>query len=513
MPNDAERDDLAVAYIDGQAVTATREQIPVVDPAAHATVVGYGVESTTADVDRAAQAAARAGDAWGWQLSPAERAEFMLRGAEALEGVRAELAGLLVREVGKPLGDCRGDIGGAIALMRSFADLARGLGQVEEVTGEPGTGQADEVLLQQIPAGPAAIITPWNTPIYLCINAVAPALAAGCTVIVKPPEAAPLALTRALHLVAAQLPAGVLNVVPGKGQTVGAELTAHPLVRVVSATGGISTGSAILKAAAPTIKKVALELGGNDAALVLEDADLSEAAVRELVAGTFAVSGQVCFAVKRIYVHESRIEEFLQKFRAMVDQIVVGPGDTEGVHMGPMTTEAGWRNAKRLLEAAASQGNDVHTGGVWAEGFDPENGWFVKPAVVTGVDPRDPLVLEEQFAPIIPVLPFTTEDEAILAANDTEYGLASSVWSADPKRAVAVALRLQAGNTFINAHRVGASVPRVPFGGVKQSGLGRNHLHYAIAEFTEEHATVRYTSPEHQIGGLGTWGDLSLTTH
>lgn len=497
----------ARGYVDGGPVTDPRTMIAVLDPAAPSVRVGEGAESTPDDVDRSAAAAARAFLGWA-TLTPAERARGMTAGADAIAAEADRLADLLVREVGKPVHEARGDINGGIHLLRTFAGLAGDLGGMRDLTGHPGTGQADGVWLQHVPVGPAVVISPWNTPVYLCLNAVAPALVAGCAVVVKPPEEAPLALTRALHLLAAALPAGVLNVVPGRGATVGERLVAHPEIRAVSLTGGIATGRSVLKAAAGTVKKTHLELGGNDPAILLEDVDLGVDTLRELVAGCFAVSGQVCFNIKRIYVHHSRLREFLDLFTSLVDQLVLGPGHLPGVHLGPLTTEAGFRNAQRLLDRAREAGHHVHQGGRWAGGVEPAEGRFIRPGVVTGMDPGDELVVEEQFAPLIPVLPFTDESEAIAEANRTEYGLCSSVWSADPGRALALARRIQAGNTFINAHRVGASVPLVPFGGVKQSGLGRNHLHYAVAAYSEEHAVIRYSDPGHQIPGIEPWSGL-----
>lgn len=502
---------LARAFIDGEVASSDRQTIPVVNPASPATVVGHGVESTIEDVTRATTAAAEAFSTWA-ALTPQERASAMRAGAQSIDDHANELIELLVHEVGKPLHDCRGDVKGGVSLINTFASLADELGTMTDLTGKPGTGRADEVLVHRVPAGPALVITPWNTPVYLCFNAISPALIAGCSVVVKPPEAAPLALTRALHLMAAHLPPGVLNVVPGRGSTIGKALVKEPTFRSVSVTGGIATGRSVLKDAADTVKKVALELGGNDPAIILPDVDLSTEALRELVAGAYAVSGQVCFNIKRIYVHQSRYEEFIARFTAMVDQLIVGTGDTAGVHMGPLTTEAGYRNALRLLERAKRAGHKIHIGGQWASESQPTDGWFIRPAVITGLPPDDELVMEEQFAPIIPILPFTDLEEVINEANRTEYGLASSVWSANRDNALEVAEQIEAGNTFINAHRVGASVPLVPFGGVKQSGLGRNHLHHAVAEFTEEHAVIRYTTPETQIPGIEPWTSLTEVT-
>lgn len=477
------------------------ERIAVDDPATRGTI-GWCEATDAAGVDRAVAAAEGAFDAWA--ADPALRERAMLRGAEAIAAHQAELAAMIVREVGKARFEADGDVAGGVHLLRAFAGLAVRSAEVDDLTGREGAAAADEVLVHRVPVGPVAVVTPWNTPVYLTMNCVGPALAAGCTVIVKPAEAAPLAVTAALELLAEQLPDGVLQVVQGTGAEAGAALTAHPRVRGVLFVGGVVAGRRVLAAAAPTVKKVSLELGGNDPALVLDDAVIDAASVRELVAGAFGVSGQVCFAVKRIYVHRSRHDELVDALAMAIDALVVGPGDRDGVHLGPLTTEAGYRNALRLREAAAQSGT-VREGGTLADGVDPDAGRFVLPAIVTGL-PRDhELVLAEQFAPLLPVIAVDSDDDAVAEANRTEFGLASSVWSADPARAVRVAKRVQAGNTFVNAHRVGASVPLVPFGGVKQSGLGRNHLMHAIAECTEEHAVVRYTDPAAQIRGIEPW--------
>lgn len=478
------------------------DRMPVDDPATRETI-GWCETTGATGVDRAVAAAESAFDAWA--SDPALREQAMLRGADAIAARHDELADAMVREVGKARFEADGDIGGGVHLLRSFAQLARRSGEVEDLTGREGATAADEVLVHRVPVGAVAVITPWNAPVYLTMNCVGPALAAGCTVVVKPAEAAPLAVTAALELLAEHLPEGVLQVVQGTGAEAGAALTSHPRVRGVLFVGGVVAGRGVLAQAAATVKKVSLELGGNDPALVLDDAVIDDASISELVAGAFGVSGQVCFAIKRVYVHRSRCDELVEALGRAIDRLVVGPGDRAGVHIGPLTTEAGFRNALRLREAALAAGATVREGGVMVSGADPEIGRFVRPAIVTGV-PRDhELVLAEQFAPLLPVIPVDSDDDAVAEANRTEFGLASSVWSADPDRARRVAMRVQAGNTFINAHRVGASVPLVPFGGVKQSGLGRNHLMHAIAECTEEHAVVRYTEPAQQIRGIDPW--------
>lgn len=476
--------------------------LPVDDPATRG-VIGWCASTDAAGIDRAVVAAESAFDAWAQDASLRERA--MLRGAEAIAARSDELAAMIVREVGKARFEAAGDIGGGVHLLRTFAGLAQRSAELSDLTGRDGTGAADEVLVHRVPLGPVAVVTPWNTPVYLTLNCVGPALAAGCTVVVKPADAAPLAVTAALRLLAEQLPDGVLQVVQGTGAEAGAALTSHPRIRGVQFVGGVVAGRNVLAQAAPTIKKVSLELGGNDPALVLDDARIDDAMVTEILAGAFSVTGQVCFAIKRVYVHESRHDELVRALTGALDRLVVGPGDHDDVLVGPLTTEAGYQNALRLRERAESEGGVVHEGRGAVDGLDLTTGRYVRPAIVTDLGRDHELVTQEQFAPLLPVIPVASDDDAVAEANRTEYGLASSVWSDDPEHARRVALRVQAGNTFVNAHRVGASVPLVPFGGVKQSGLGRNHLMHAIAECTEEHAIVRYSDPARQIPGIDPW--------
>jgi aldehyde dehydrogenase len=499
---------IARAVIHGVTQPSPIESLPVDDPST-GTVIGW-CEPTTSDLlEQIVAATADAFPAWA-ATPPAERMAAMLAGASAIEAQAAVLVDALIAEVGKARAESEGDVRGGVALLRSFAALAEPAMKIDDLSGREATGRADEVLVHRVPVGPLAVITPWNTPVFLTMNCVAPALAAGCTVVVKPADAAPLAVTAALQVLSAALPPGVLSVVQGLGATTGAALCAHPAIRGVSFVGGTVAGRQVIQAASATVKKVSLELGGNDPAIVLADAHLDEAAYRELIAGSYALSGQVCFNIKRIYVHQSRIDEFVDGFRRLVDQIVVGPAAQPEVQMGPLTTAAGYANARRLLDDVHASPATVHEGGRIAPGTDLAAGRFVRPTIVTGIDPGHELVITEQFAPIIPIIPFDTDDEAVREANRTEYGLCSSVWSADPDHARAVALRIEAGNTFINAHRIGASVPLVPFGGFKQSGQGRNHMMHAIAECTEEHAIVRYTSPGDQIPGIQPWMSLTL---
>lgn len=467
-------------------------------------VIGTVQLAEAEHVDAAVESARDAFPGWR-DRTPAERGRLLLDAVHAAERELGELAATISLEVGKVRHEAFGDIAGALALMRTFVELAQSLEAEEDQTGRPGTGGAVRVRVRRAPVGAVAVIGPWNTPAFLTFNGVAPSLATGCTVVVKPPVEAPLALTALVRILAERLPPGVLNIVPGRGGVVGQRLAEHPDIRAVMFTGSTATGRTVARAAAGTVKKVALELGGNDPAIVLESAVITPALIAELMAGSFSMSGQICFNIKRIYVHRSRFDEVVSGMRAALSSLVVGDPIDDTVHMGPLATADGYRNARRLLQSARDAGATVEELGVFSSTADLEHGQFIRPSIVTGLPSDHELVLDEQFAPIMPIIPFDDEEDAITEANRTEFGLASSVWSDDLDHAERVARRIEAGSTFINAHRLGASVPLTPFGGVKQSGLGRTHGHYSIEHCTEEHAIIAFSDPAEQLPGIERW--------
>lgn len=497
----------AAPYIDGSTPDVAAG-LEVINPAT-GEPIGSVALADAGLADEAVAAAARAFPTWR-DLPRAERASLVLAAVDAAEAAADDIATAVSLEVGKILPEAQGDIRGALAMVHGMVQLLADLEGQEDRTGQPGTGSAAFVRLRHVPIGPVAVIGPWNTPVFLAFNGIAPALAAGATLIVKPAVEAPLGLTATLRTIASHLPAGVLNVVPGRGSVVGQRLAEHPGVRAVSFTGGTDTGRRIAAAGAATIKKVALELGGNDPAIVLGSAEITDSLITELVAGCYAMTGQICFNVKRVYVHRSVYDEFVERFTAAVSRIVVGDAFDPSAHIGPLATQDGYDNARRLLADARAAGADVRELGVRADSADWSAGYYVAPTVVTGIAPDHELVVDEQFAPIIPILPFDTDDEAIDEANRTEFGLASSVWSQDLDHAERVARRIEAGNTFVNAHRLGASVPLVPFGGVKHSGLGRTHLLYSLEHVTEEHGIVGFDDPAEQLPGIARWRDVTV---
>lgn len=466
------------AVLSGSADFAA-ELAPVLSPARPSEVVGWYAQASAAVVDEVVRTAAAAAPLWDGLGAP-ERGRLMAAAATALEDGIAERAELLTREQGKVLWESRLDVGGAPRLLRYYADLASTLDAEEVVRDERGM-----TVIRRVPMGPTVVIVPWNYPVYLCMMVLAPALAAGNPVIVKPSELAPLALTETLAILASHLPPGVVNVVPGSGPETGAALVSHPLVRKVLFTGGTRTGQSVLRGAAENITSVSLELGGNDPAIVLESAVVDDELVREIRRSVYTCTGQVCFNVKRIYVHRSLYDDFVDRFKAAVDEIVVGDGLHPESTIGPLNNRSQWESVTDLLARTEGQGGTVdvlgraHPEARWDEGH------FMLPSVVTGVGHEATVVGCEQFGPTVPILPFDDEDEAIRMANDTEFGLAASVWSDDVDHALALGRRLEAGSVFVNSHRVGSSDMTMPFGGMKRSGLGRNHGMWAIEECSE----------------------------
>ncbi|WP_128970278.1 aldehyde dehydrogenase family protein, partial [Rhodococcus opacus] len=294
------------------------------------------------------------------------------------------------------------------------------------------------------------------------------------------------ALTIAMQRLAEVLPTGVINVVHGDGD-VGQALTTHPLVRKIGFTGGTATASQVMAAAAGSIKNITLELGGNDPAIVLDDADL-EATLDRMLTGVFTRSGQICFAVKRIYVPRALHDRFVDALITRVGDYVVGHGLDEGVSFGPLATQNQYEKVRGFIETAKASGAEVVELGRLAEGLDAAEGYYVLPHVVRDVEHGSEICGCEQFGTIIPVIAYDDEEQVIAWANDSEYGLGSSIWTADPERGLAMASRIEAGSTFVNTHSFESLDLRMPFGGIKQSGIGREFGEAGMAEYVEEHA-------------------------
>ena len=453
----------------------------VLNPSRRTEVVGTFAVATAADVDAAVVAAAR--EQPGWAATPvADRCAALRRIADSIEARAEELAVLLAREAGIPIGEARGEARIAAAGFRNAAEVA-----VEVLTTREISGPDARVRIAHRPIGVVAAIVPWNAPLALTAQKLAPALVAGNGVVLKPSPVAPLAVSLLADLVAAQLPEGLLGLVVGDAE-VGAALIEHPRVRKVSFTGGGATARRIMRSAADSLTRIHFELGGNDAAIVLDDADVAMTAER-LALTAFRRAGQVCYAVKRVYLPAARAGELTEAILDAVGRLAVGDAVDERATMGPVVNRAQFDNVAGLAAAAAASGRRVHDLGRRVDEQSWGEGWFLPPRVVSDARPDDELVRVEQFGPILPLIVYDAEDDAIAWANDTEYGLGSSVWSTDEERALAVASRLEAGVTFVNNHRLSlAAFRHVPFGGVKQSGMGWENSPAGLAEYLDFHS-------------------------
>ncbi len=472
--------------IDGEwKPSASGQRYELHNPAQPDEIVGSAAAGAREDARLAVEAAHRAYPTWS-ALSVEERAGHLLQAAGHLVSEEEEVQRrirLLTREHGKILKESTMEITRLGDRFRQVASYADRLAEDERLPAPP----FDTIITRQ-PRGVAALIIPWNWPLSILGAKLPQALLTGNTVVIKLSPQAALAPALTIQRMAEKFPPGVINLLTGPSVELGEELVAHPLVRKVNFTGGIETGKKVMQAAAGNLKHVTLELGGNDPALVLEDADLGPEALQRLVLGAFLTSGQVCMAIKRIYVHRSRYEELVEGFTGILDKYVVGNGLDPQVSMGPVNNEGQLKTVRNFVAEAKQRGATVRELGTVADEKIFKQGYFHMPTVVTDADPSLQVVCREQFGPVVPILPFDKEEEAIRMANDTEFGLCSSVWTKDPERAVRVARQLEAGYTYLNAHGPMAQDGRAPFGGFKQSGVGRNLGYDGVLEFLEPHS-------------------------
>ena len=462
------------AYIDGAWVDADSGQTIAVNNPASGEILGTVPKLGAAETRRAIEAANRALPAWR-ALTAKERAQKLRRWFELLMENQDDLARLMTLEQGKPLAEAKGEIAYAASFIEWFAEEAK------RVYGDTIPGhQADKrlIVIKQ-PIGVTAAITPWNFPAAMITRKAGPALAAGCTMVVKPASQTPFS---ALALVAlaerAGIPAGVLSVVTGSASEIGNELTGNPIVRKLSFTGSTEIGRQLMAQCAPDIKKLSLELGGNAPFIVFDDADLDKA-VEGAMASKYRNAGQTCVCANRIYVQDGVYDAFVEKLKAAVSTLKVGNGLEAGVTTGPLIDDKAVAKVREHIDDALNQGAEVVFGGQ----SHALGGSFFEPTILVNVPRGARVSREETFGPLAPLFRFKDEDEVIAMANDTEFGLASYFYARDLSRVFRVAEALEYGMVGINTGIISNEV--APFGGVKASGLGREGSKYGIEEYLE----------------------------
>jgi succinate-semialdehyde dehydrogenase/glutarate-semialdehyde dehydrogenase len=481
---------MAQMLIGGQSVGSVSERTYEIRNPATGEVVDSVPRGTAADVHQAVDAAQQAFGVWS-QTSAEDRGALIANACERIKEHASEIAQLLTSEQGKTLFEANLEIHHLVHGLEFYAGLA------SKVRGSyvplPQKGAYGLVIRQ--PIGVCAAIVPWNFPLTLLGTKLGPALAAGNTIVVKPASTTPLATLRTVQLIQeatyaggkGSLPPGAVNVVTGPGNEVGEELLAHPGVPRIAFTGSTAVGRHVLEVAGKHIKRVTLELGGSDPMIVCDDADVDTAA-KMADTGRFFNCGQMCLGVKRLFVHDSVYDDFVGKLRAIVERKVVGPGTERSSRMGPLHLEYQRAEIEEQVEDARSRGARVLVGGARPNGDGFANGYFYQATLLEDAPLDSRVVKEEVFGPVLPVFRFGDLDEAIEQANDSIYGLGSSIWTNDLKKANRAIDRLQVGNVWVNSLHYGYD--ELPFGGVKASGLGREHGPEALDYYLEPKGVV-----------------------
>jgi succinate-semialdehyde dehydrogenase/glutarate-semialdehyde dehydrogenase len=461
-------------YLDGAWLDADGRQTVPVDNPGSGQVLGTVPRMGASEAKRAVEAAERAWPAWR-EKTAKERAVILRKWFDLMMANQEDLAQILTAEQGKPLAEARGEIAYGASFIEWFAEEGkRAYGDTI-----PSPWADKRVLVMKQPIGVCALITPWNFPNAMITRKAGPALAAGCTVVIKPASQTPYSALAMAELGSrAGIPKGVLNVITGDSKAIGAELCANPSVRKLSFTGSTETGRVLMRQCSDTIKKLSLELGGNAPFIVFDDADL-DAAVEGALASKYRNAGQTCVCANRLYVQDGVYDKFTAMLTEKVKAFKVGPGNEPGVVIGPLIDEAGVKKVEQHVADALSKGAKVILGGKRHE----RGGLFFQPTVLVNVTPEMIVSHEETFGPVAPLIRFRTEDEVIGLANDTEFGLAGYFYSRDVGRIFRVAEKMEAGIVGANVGIISTEV--APFGGVKQSGLGREGSKYGLEEYLE----------------------------
>jgi len=464
-------------YINGEWRKAEKQR-STVNPAT-GEVIGYAAEGSAEDMKAAIEAAREAFDNGIWsETSASDRAAILFKIADKLEEAKEELAALETMDNGKPYREAEADVEDAAACFRYYAGLiTKPDGQTYSV---PAPMQA---MVIKEPIGVCGLIVPWNYPLLMSVWKIAPALAAGNTIVFKPSEVTPVTPTKLFEILeSVGLPKGVANLVTGAGDTVGNTLIQDKRVDKISFTGGTVTGKHIMRQAAENVTKVSLELGGKSPNIIFADADF-ETAVDYALFGIFAGSGQICAAGSRILVEESIAEKFIERFAERAQKIKVGNGMNQEIEMGPLVSEEHMKKVLKYIEIGKQEGARLVCGGNRITSSGLEKGFFVEPTVFSNVTSNMKIVQDEIFGPVVVIQTFKDEKEAIKLANDTEYGLAGSVFTNDGAKALRVIKKLRAGITWVNTYHF--TFNEAPWGGYKQSGIGRGLGTFGLEEFQE----------------------------
>lgn len=469
-------------FINGSFVPGSSgESIDVVDPTTEAIITS--VQAGTADdVDVAVAAAVAAQKTWG-ATTPKERADVLNLIANIIEENREAFETIESANTGKPQAVSEDDVSSTIDTFRFMAGASRTLTSM--AGGDYATDHTSVILRE--PVGVVGVITPWNYPLLMAAWKIAPILAAGNSIVIKPPEQTPLSTLKLVEVLAGRIPDGILNVVTGRGRTVGQRLSEHPDIALIALTGSVVSGQAVAETAARSVKRVHLELGGKAPVLVFPDADLRAAAVGVRNAG-FWNAGQDCGAACRVLVHESVAEEFTEHLVREVSTLVIGAPDAgDDVEIGPMISRPHFERIKESLEEAKAAGLTMAVGGSVLQG----TGYFIEPTVITNVPPGAPIATHEIFGPVVAVETFSSTEEAVSRANESPYGLSASVWTRDSSLSLRIPKQLEFGTVWVNAHLVLAC--EVPWGGFKGSGYGRDLSLYALDDYSRtKHVMINH---------------------